>query len=220
MDMKGWKDGELLVAIQLSIYHETFKFTKSIGLNHPQANTIYGIIQNTIESIANSVKDTSTYLEEFKKLLLKVLRSPMHQETMDSYNETIPLEKFPAIVNFAMKTVFQHIQLYRFVFTQEQSISLIPITKQFETIPIYEPLKEAVIPKIDIEREVEELIQQDWLDPFAADLDIFDSLSPAEIKTVVYDTIVSMIKNLQSDCDRMVMDHQLKISNHLITFFL
>ena len=119
--------------------------------------------------------------------------------------------------------MFQHINLYKYVFTQEQENGLLIESRKFE-LPSLEilPLSDARTAESVMEEEEEERQRIANIDTFNSEiglffirintilLDIFESLSPEEIKKVTTETVLSLIEHFKQETENILSDQKVK----------
>ncbi|KAJ2995385.1 hypothetical protein HDV02_000832 [Globomyces sp. JEL0801] len=161
-----WKE-DLFKSIQLTIFTYDQKFSQS------EAAIFFQLMKATLDKwsgIVNSCshKESSyrinTALHDFRKMILSFVN---HDETDQPL---ISLEKCGKIVEYVTKTVFQHFQLYQFVFTKDQQINLVACQKKLELPPAFEPLTEAKFAPTIAEIEAVAIIEKENLDYFNSSL--------------------------------------------------
>lgn len=138
----------------------------------------------------------------------------------------LPLRKQSLFVYPSNSTrLFQHINLYKYVFTQEQEEAQLNISKTLELPPLsFQPLNDSRTAESVAEEEEYERMRLENLDTFNSeigihliwsieliDVDIFESLSPEEIKTVTAETVAALIESIQIETEKTLQEQRQKI---------
>ncbi|KAI8900949.1 hypothetical protein BC833DRAFT_579804 [Globomyces pollinis-pini] len=200
-----WKE-DLFKSIQLTMYHDYYRFTYDQKFSQSEAAIFFQLMKATLDKWSESSYRINTALHDFRKMILSFVN---HDETDQPL---ISLEKCGKIVEYVTKTVFQHFQLYQFVFTKDQQINLVACQKKLELPIAFEPLTEAKFAPTIAEIEAVAIIEKENWDYFNSSLDIFEALSPVEVKQITYDIVVTMFEGIQKECERLVGEHRQKVA--------
>ena len=99
------------------------------------------------------------------------------------------------------------------MFTCDQEIEQLSTRKSLQLPIELEPLAQAVNAEILAELEQAARIEQENFDSFNASLDIFESLDPAEIKKVAFETVAGMVESIQIECEKVLAEQRQKVFN-------
>ncbi|KAJ3364892.1 hypothetical protein HDU91_002403 [Kappamyces sp. JEL0680] len=152
-------------------------------------------------------------IDELRAALIKQLSDAPEQFPVEVCSRIIDYVATTLVPAGTNRRLFQHMALYQYVFTKEQEQEQLKVSKtlQFPDFPLLN-LKDARTLESIQQEEEEERLRIANIDNFPSDMDIFESLSPTEVKKVTYETILAMVESIQAETEKNLQEQRNKIA--------